>query len=63
MEVGDEAVRDLELVRWMNELVRPSLVRLYNSAREHTRLEGADNAAANGVHVLLGLQRLVDDVG
>jgi len=63
MEVGDEAVRDLELVRWMNELVRPSLVRLYNSAREHTRLEGADNAAANGVHVLLGLQRLVDNVG
>lgn len=62
MEVRDESVGNLELIRWVDELICPTLVWLYDTACEHARFESAHHAATNCIDITLGLQRLVDHV-
>lgn len=62
MEVRDESIGNLELIRWMNELIRPTLVWLYDTAGKHARFQSTHHTAAHGINVTLGLQRFVDNV-
>ena len=62
VEVCDEAIRNLELIRRVDELICPTLVWLHNATRENTRFECTHNTATNGIDVLLGLERLVDHI-
>lgn len=55
MEVGDEAIGDLEFIRWMNELISPSLVWLHDATCENARFKRTHDAAADRIDVLLRL--------
>ena len=62
VEVGDHAVRDVEVVRREDELVGPPVVGLQVVLRAHARFHGAHGGGAHGADALAGVLGAVHHV-